>query len=195
MVSIKRIVPKKVKRLIRHIIPVRSIDNKPMIYNYEIRITETTRLEGLRIIVTGATGAIGSAICLKCLTEGAIVGVSGRNTEKVKSLVEKFNNMGITKGRIIPLIMDVTDEKSVNEAIKHFISITGGLDALVNNAGGSARGKSKCVYEQDIAIIDEVINLNLRGCILCSQIASKEMIKHNTAAILAVGKWGDEYEV
>ena len=92
--------------------------------------------------------------------------------------------MGISKEKMIPLKMDVTLDSSVKDAISNFISVTGGLDALVNNAGGSARGNSKPIHEQEIEIIDEVIKLNLRGSIICAQLAAKEMVSQKSGKIV-----------
>lgn len=51
----------------------------------------------------------------------------------------------------------------------------GGVDVLVNNAGGSARENAKQFAEQDFSIISNIINTNLNGTMLCTYYALRYM--------------------
>jgi len=91
-------------------------------------------LEGKAALVTGGGGAIAVGIGRKLLEAGARVFLSDINADRVKmvcdKLAEKFG-----KRMVSPLVMDVTDEKSVAEAMASIILDCGGLDILVPNAG------------------------------------------------------------
>ncbi|MCD7872528.1 MAG: SDR family oxidoreductase [Clostridiales bacterium] len=175
---IKKAVPEKVKSYIKN-----EIGNYGST-DYIVRLSDSKRFSDKAIIVTGGTGAIGSAICQKLVSDGATVGCCGRNRDKLLYTVERLNKN--VNGKAIPIFMDVLDDNNVENAINSFSSEYGGLYAIVNNAGGSARDKSKNIVEQDIEVIDSVLNLNLRGCIVCSQKASKIMIGNNCGRIVNI---------
>lgn len=144
---------------------------------YNILPEERKRLEGMRVIVTGATGAIGSATTHRLLAEGAIVGACGRNEEKLTALRDVLDREGlVVDGNFIPLIVDVNQDESVAHGVALFAEKAGGLDALVNNAGGSARERNKPFAEQDFAVIDEILSTNLRGAMLCAHEVSKRLV-------------------
>lgn len=178
---IKKILPNKFKKWLKNKLGMSS--SQTLIYR-DI-LAPADRHQGINILVTGATGAIGTAIC-KCLVkEGAVVGVCGRSMEKVITVICELQTVtGVDEGRLIPIIIDVTDEKSIETGIKDFVSKVGGIDVLINNAGGGARGQSKPIFEQSIEVIDQIINANLRGTILCSRIAAQEMVKQKHGKII-----------
>ncbi len=179
---IKKMIPKSVKNAIKKDIGISANLSLPV--EYVIRTSDTKRFEGKRIVVTGATGAIGSAICQRLLAEGATVGVCGRNKQKLDDLVEKFKKENFSEEKIVPLIIDVTNDESIYSAIDLFAEKTGGLDALVNNAGGGARAESKPIHEQDVAVIDSVLNSNLRGSIVCAKKAAQVMVTQKCGKII-----------
>ena len=55
--------------------------------NYHLNIQHLGRAEGKTCLVTGGTGAIGSAICLRMSVEGATVGVCGRSLNKIQTVI------------------------------------------------------------------------------------------------------------
>ncbi len=178
--AVKKLIPKSLKRYIK-----KNMGQTPRQADYIVRESDKERFLGKNIIVTGGTGAIGSAVCARLLAEGATVGICGRNEEKLKAVVEKFEREKIIRGgKCIPIVLDVTDDKSIHDGVAEFISKTGRLDAFVNNAGGGARGDSKPIFEQDIDVIDRVLNTNLRGTIVCAREAAKAMVPNKRGKII-----------
>ncbi len=83
-------------------------------------------------IVTGGNSGIGYALCEELLKRGAVVYMAGRDPEKVKKSAEQLSDYG---NQIKTLIMDVTDEKQVKDAVEDTTVRKGRLDFLFNNAG------------------------------------------------------------
>lgn len=190
--GLKNLVPKKLKQYIKTKI---SADTANVVYH--IYKEDIGKLQNKKIVVTGATGAIGSSLCRKLYLEGAIVGVAGRNKKKIDALIARLqaeNTAGY--GRLVPLLLEVTDENSIDEAIDTFVAQEGSIDAFINNAGGGARKDSKYIHEQSIDIIDLVINTNLRGTILCARKVAQKMVTSGGGIIVnmssVVGMRGKE---
>lgn len=173
---LKLIIPQKFKKKLKEELGCTSSTA-----NYKLSIVNQKRLNGLKVLVTGGSGAIGSAICFRLAMEGAIVGVCARSIDKANVVVNNICNNG---GVAIPVIMDVTKDESVKEGIKKFCELYGEIDILINNAGGSARKKSTSFEEQDFQVIEDVVNLNLRGTLLCTNEVLKYMRKASTSRII-----------
>lgn len=192
--DMKKIIPRRIKQYIKKKIGVAPVKTT---YEYVIKKEDVSKLAGKRIIVTGATGAIGSALTHLLLMQGAVVGVCGRDQKKVSNLIERLSNEKFdNKGKLVPLYLDVSDCNSIEKAVDEFVQETGGLDAFINNAGGGARQESKYIHEQSIEVIDRVINVNLRGTILCARKAAQKMIDQGHGVIInmssVVGMRGKE---
>ncbi|PVG81668.1 short-chain dehydrogenase [Nocardioides gansuensis] len=91
------------------------------------------RLAGQRILVTGAPGDLGRAICLEVARAGADVVVHHWQTpEAALRLSEQLTALGVDASVIEA---DVSDPDQVGEAIRHLEEEHGPLTGLVNNAG------------------------------------------------------------
>lgn len=102
---------------------------------YKLTLTssegELARQVGL---VTGAAGAIGKAIALKCAKAGAHVIVADLNAQAVKKVAAEIN-AEIQSEKAFPCGMDVTNEKSVEAGFQTAVRTFGGIDFVVSNAG------------------------------------------------------------
>ncbi len=151
--------------------------------SYQINTSPATMLKGKRVVVTGGSGAIGRAICFRLAAEGAIVYCSGRSEESVMSVVKEMRSMGL---QAEPFVMDVSDSKSIDDAFDSVFTTECPLDVLVNCAGGGARGKMNPLSEQSVEVIDEVLNVNLRGTMLCTRKAAQNMIQNKAGKIVVI---------
>ena len=129
------------------------------------------------IIVTGATGGIGSSIVKKLSENGANIMASGTKVHKLEELKKKFNNL-----KILPF------DISQNDKVENFIDqasneLGGNLDCIINNAG---------VTNDNLAIrmtLDEwkrVIDLNLTSTFLMCKYAIKKMLKNKKGKIINI---------
>lgn len=145
--------------------------------------TQIDKMQGKVVLVTGATGFIGASIAKKAASQGATVFCGARNVEKAKSLVQELSK---NNDKVFYVNIDVTDEKSVQKAVETIISQYGKIDVLVNCAGGSARDGWNYVYNQTKETIDNIIDTNLKGTILCSKWVSKNMISNKQGRIINI---------
>lgn len=83
-------------------------------------------------IVTGANSGIGYALSEELLKRGAIVYMIGRNPEKVSKAAAQLSEYD---NRVHTIIVDVTVQEQVENAIKETVKEAGRLDFLFNNAG------------------------------------------------------------
>ncbi|MBM4278135.1 MAG: 3-oxoacyl-ACP reductase FabG [Deltaproteobacteria bacterium] len=152
------------------------------------------RLEGKAAVVTGGGRGIGRAICLAYAKEGADVIVNYASQEKpAQEVVEMIGKMG-RKGVAIKgnVALKADAEKIINTCIDHF----GKVDILVNNAGVS---KPNMLYKMSEEQWDEVIDIQLKGPFLCTQMASKYMMERKYGRIINVtssaGLWGTKGQI
>ena len=186
---IKRFIPKKIINKIDEIL-LNRVKNKlrNTECKYKIYTEDKKKLSGKVAIVTGGSGALGSAICYKFVAEGAIVGVCGRSKETVNPVVDKINSETKELGGVaVPIILDVTKEKDIEETISTFIKEYNKIDILINNAGGNVREGARLIIDQDIKVIDRILNTNLRGTIICSKMVAKYMTKQRQGKIINIG--------
>lgn len=131
------------------------------------------------IIVTGGTGILGEAFINGIARKGGIVCILGRN-EKVAN--ERVNNITGKGGKAKALIADVTNEDQLIDAKNKVLDAYGKIDGLVNAAGGNMAGAiiqpEQDIFDLNFKALNEVLNLNLFGTILPTQIFG-EAIKNN----------------
>ncbi|KAI9732933.1 MAG: hypothetical protein M1818_007366 [Claussenomyces sp. TS43310] len=88
------------------------------------------------VLITGANSGVGFAtakVIASASGDNHVI-MAGRSLEKVKSAKTEIEKAGI-KGSLSAVQLDVTDEKSIEQAVKLVQEKHGRLDALVNNAG------------------------------------------------------------
>ncbi|GAA0914799.1 3-oxoacyl-[acyl-carrier-protein] reductase FabG [Virgisporangium aurantiacum] len=89
-----------------------------------------TTLAGRRAIVTGAAGALGQVIAERLAAEGAAVAGLDLNAEGLSALAGKVDGLAEP--------VDLTDFDAVQQAVGRIVEKWGGVDVLVNGAGGGA---------------------------------------------------------
>ena len=114
------------------------------------------------ILITGASGGIGSEIAIQASQKGYKVGLIDLNKEMLEEVESKIPNS-------VALPTDVTDEKSVAETLKKFGETP---SALVNCAGIVRFGS---LLEQEIKDFKDVIEVNLLGSFIVGCAVAKLM--------------------
>ena len=151
---------------------------------YIINIGEPKKLSGKVAIITGGSGAIGRSCAVRLAAEGAKVYVCGSRPTSAQPVVDEIRALGLLAE---PVGLNVLDANAIEEAIgKIAESNDGHIDILVNSAGGSARDHARKVAEQSVEVIDEVLNVNLRGAMLCCRAVAKYMIAQQSGRIINI---------
>ena len=172
-----------IKNLIRRLKGYFVIRVKEVCLPYEIKLIKENRFEGQVAVVTGGSGVIGRAICYRLAAEGALVYVCGTNQERISSVVDEINAAGFSAR---PLVFNILEENSVRNAFNLVVRLSSKIDLLVCCAGGGAREKSCAFIEQDMNVVDSVLNVNLRGGILCTKEACKYMVSRVKGKIIII---------
>lgn len=153
-------------------------------FEYKISLNEKNEFSGKSVLITGATGSIGTALCLAFASRGATIGVTGRDYSKVEKTI-KFLKCISNDFKLIPIIINVNSDNQIREGIDKFANLNEGrIDCLINNAGGSERSNKALLVDLDLNIIDDVISTNLRGTMLCSKYVLPFMINNNYGRII-----------
>ncbi len=142
------------------------------------------KLQGKTAVVTGGGGYIGAEICRKLAELGAQVAVIDIRGEAAAKTVETIRANG---GNAAPFLGDITDYSAVQTLMDDIAARFGGIDILVNVAGGSARAQCRKFHEQEIGVIEHVLKMNLNSAIYCTHAAVNRMIRAGAGKIVFIG--------
>ncbi len=150
--------------------------------------SEQSPLFGSVAVVTGASRGIGRAICLALARAGADVVVASRSTDaapsKLPGTIESVaREVGALGRRAVAVQVDVSDHGSVDELARVALEEFGSVDILVNNAAYLARA---LVHETPIGRWDRVMNVNLRGPLMCMRAFLPAMIERGRGRIVNI---------
>jgi uncharacterized oxidoreductase len=95
-------------------------------------------LEGKRVLVTGGSSGIGLAVARELLSKGAKVTISGRRPDVLANAVRELGGPG---AQVASVAADVATANGRPVTLQHALEAMGGLDVLVNNAGGVRAGR------------------------------------------------------
>ena len=129
-------------------------------------------LEGRRALVTGGSKGLGEAIARELVGEGARVAICSRNEDEVDGDRRGARAGG---GIVYAQAADVTDPEQVRDFVARSAEALGGIDFLVNNAGGAHPGNFETLSDEDWA---GDLDVKLFSLIRCS----REVLPHLRAA-------------
>ncbi|MGW3471551.1 SDR family NAD(P)-dependent oxidoreductase [Saccharopolyspora sp. NPDC000995] len=142
------------------------------------------RYEGRRVLITGAGSGIGQATVLRVLEEGGNVVAADISEAGLADTIQKAGaatDRGADTDRLTTLVLDISDEASVRDAVASAISVLGGLDVLVNAAGILRSAHS---HEMSLTDFSEIISVNLTGTFLMIREAIPALLEGNGAAVV-----------
>ena len=148
---------------------------------------ELFSVENKTIIVTGGTGVLGSVMAKHLALAGAHVVVLGRRTEAGEKLVSEIKRGG---GKATFFQADVLSKESLQAVKKRIIDETGTIDVLVNAAGGNMPGATiapdQTFFHLDTKAFQQVVDLNLLGTVLPSQVFGGVMAANKRGIIINI---------
>lgn len=134
-------------------------------------------LNGKKALVTGATGGIGGAIAKALHKQGATVGLSGRNEDKLNALAKELGERAF----VIPA--DLSSSEAIDALVKAAEEKMGQIDILVNNAGLTRDNLSMRMKDEEW---QEVIDVNMTATFKLAKAVQRGMMKRRWGRIINV---------
>jgi NAD(P)-dependent dehydrogenase (short-subunit alcohol dehydrogenase family) len=150
-------------------------------------LTRAYDFTGQCIVITGGGGVLGAEIArtlLGCNASVAIIEVDPAKAERA------LGEIGATKGRFIIVHGDVLDRERLQQAREEILQEFGGINALINAAGGNhpraTTSASLSFFDIPPEAMRSVFDLNLLGTILPSQVFGEVMSARGRGVILNI---------
>jgi 3-hydroxybutyrate dehydrogenase len=128
------------------------------------------RLEGKVAIITGAASGIGRGMAQRFAAEGAKVVIADLEQARPQQAAAELATA--TRGRLLGLVTDVTNEESVEETFAETIREYGGVDILCSNAGNQIIGG---VHELAFSDWKKIMAVHLDGAFLTTRACLRHM--------------------
>jgi gluconate 5-dehydrogenase len=137
-------------------------------------------LKGKRALITGGTQGLGLAMAEGLAIAGAELVITGTTHSKMEEALAYYRNKGYT---VFGYLFDVTDEIAAAENIELITKELGDIHILVNNAGIIKR---ELAITMPVSDFRKVIDVNLVGPFIMSQLVAKQMIERQEGKIINI---------
>jgi len=128
-------------------------------------------------LVTGATGGIGESIARALHAQGATVGISGRNKDKLDALAASLGS------RVFVLPADLSDAAATDALVADATAAMGKIDILINNAGLTRDNLALRLKDEDW---QAVLDVNLTAPFRLARACLKGMMKNRWGRIVNI---------
>jgi NAD(P)-dependent dehydrogenase (short-subunit alcohol dehydrogenase family) len=152
-----------------------------------IELTRLYDFSGQTVVITGGTGVLGGEIACALVGCGANVAILDRNLDPVQHILELMEPRA---NHAVAVHADVLDLESLRKAAETIREKFGAVHCLVNAAGGN---KPQATTSPDLSFFDLppdalrwVLELNVLGTILPSQVFGKAMAERGEGVILNI---------
>ena len=151
------------------------------------KLAELFGLQDQVAIVTGGSGVLGSTMAAGLASAGAKVAILARHEAQAEQAVAKC---AATGSDACVLIADVLQKDQLEAARDNILQRWGKIDILVNAAGGNIPaatvGPDQSVFDMPAEAFQQVLNLNLLGTLLPSQVFGAVMAQQRRGAIVNI---------
>ena len=142
-------------------------------------------ITGKVVVITGGTGILGKAIARYLALEGAKVVILGRRAEAGNAIVADIKAAG---GEAMFLTTDVMKQEVLEQNLADIVAAYGRVDSLLNAAGGNMPGATIApdgtFFDLKPEEFQKVLDLNLTGTVIPSQVFLKQMVKQGEGTIV-----------
>ena len=139
------------------------------------------------VVITGSARGFGYSMLELFYKKHFNVVLCDINEEELENAKKQLKQISST-GKILSYVVDVTKEEQIESMIKDIISKVGTIDIWINNAG--VNQPNKAIWELDSKTINRLIDIDLKGTILCSKCVMPVMLKQKKGAIYNVEGYG-----
>ncbi|MDA0793288.1 MAG: SDR family oxidoreductase [Bacteroidetes bacterium] len=141
-------------------------------------------LKGKVIVLTGATGALGSALALSLAKVEAKLVILGRNQALMDALVDQLSAFTTA----VAYAVDVMNRDDLMRVRKQIVGTFQRIDVLINAVGGNLPGAvipdDQSIFNLSVADFDQVVDLNLKGTLLPSIVFGEVMSQQKKGSII-----------
>ncbi len=141
-------------------------------------------LKGKVIVLTGATGALGSALALSIAKAEAKLVILGRNQALMDALVDQLSAFTTA----VAYAVDVMNRDDLMRVRKQIVGTFQRIDVLINAVGGNLPGAvipdDQSIFNLSVADFDQVVDLNLKGTLLPSIVFGEVMSQQKKGSII-----------
>jgi NAD(P)-dependent dehydrogenase (short-subunit alcohol dehydrogenase family) len=140
-----------------------------------------SRLEGRRVVVSGAGSGIGRAAALRIAADGGAVALLDHDEAAAMAVRASIAEAG---GNAVLALADLADEDAVCAAIDGASEALGGLDGIVANAGVQLVGRDDRADRLPLAVWEETMRINLTGVFLTCKHGLRHLLGGGGGAIV-----------
>jgi NAD(P)-dependent dehydrogenase (short-subunit alcohol dehydrogenase family) len=144
-------------------------------------------LDGQTAVVTGGTGVLGRGMAMALAMAGARVGVLGRRQAVAEVVATQIQARG---GEAMALTADVLNRESLLAARESVMRQWGGVNVLVNAAGGNMPAATLAegadVFAMSADAFKDVVDLNLTGTLIPSLVFGEAIVESGGGAIVNI---------
>ena len=139
------------------------------------------------VVITGSARGFGYAMLELFYQKNCNVVLCDINEEELQKAKERLEKIS-SKGKILSVKADITKEEDVLHLIDQAVDKFSTIDIWINNAG--VNQPMKPIWELDSSVINRLIDIDLKGTILCSKCIMPIMLKQKSGAIYNVEGYG-----
>jgi NAD(P)-dependent dehydrogenase (short-subunit alcohol dehydrogenase family) len=144
-------------------------------------------LNGKVVLITGGAGVLGSNMAKVLAEHGANVGIMGLTDAEAATAVNEIIKNG---GKSFPVTANVLNKESLEQVRDFILKEYGRLDILINAAGGNMPGATigtdQAIYDMQLGDLQKVLDLNIIGTMLPSQVFSAIFAKQKSGIIINI---------
>lgn len=147
-------------------------------------------LSGRVAIITGGAGMLGSEYADVLAEAGANVVIADINQEAAQKIAEKI--VARHKVEALPIAVDVSDKKSVEQMVQQVMRKFNRIDILINNAALTVKSGTElpnyfaAFEDYPLEVWEKALKVNLTGMFICSQAVGRQMVKQNKGVIVNI---------
>ncbi len=139
------------------------------------------------VVITGSARGLGFEMAKVFKKNNYNVVISDLNNDNLKLACDELNKIE-SNSKVIYKVCNVVNSEDIIELIKYSVNEFESIDIWINNAG--INQPNKAIWELSTDEIETILNVDLKGTIIASNLVMKRMIKQHSGAIYNVEGYG-----